>query len=195
MTFSLHQGGVVMSSQIKHTHSQDAPLSEYIWHLSLDFQYLRPFCSLSQPHHVMASLSSPCDNHQSMGGRSERTQGQANMAAWNSFSYICTKSLHAFRSLAHCRSASSVISLLPRATFTQSTLPNLGLPRTRPPLISAINTFLAIRYSYILFTCPNHLNNLWSALVDNYLSIPGLLRTSSFRTLSIRDPFQKHKGN
>ena len=28
MTFSLHQGGVVMSSQIKHTHShQDTPLS------------------------------------------------------------------------------------------------------------------------------------------------------------------------
>ena len=30
MTFSLHQGGVVMSSQIKHTHShQDTPLSPY----------------------------------------------------------------------------------------------------------------------------------------------------------------------
>ena len=39
MTFSLHQGGVVMSSQIKHTHShQDTPLSLYTWHLSLDFQ-------------------------------------------------------------------------------------------------------------------------------------------------------------
>ena len=30
VTFSLHQGGVVMSSQIKHTHShQDTPLSPY----------------------------------------------------------------------------------------------------------------------------------------------------------------------
>ena len=30
MTFPLHQGGVVMSSQIKHTHShQDTPLSQY----------------------------------------------------------------------------------------------------------------------------------------------------------------------
>ena len=29
-TFSLHQGGVVISSQIKHTHShQDTPLSPY----------------------------------------------------------------------------------------------------------------------------------------------------------------------
>ena len=38
MTFSLHQGGVVMSRQITHTHShQDTPLSPYAWHLSLDF--------------------------------------------------------------------------------------------------------------------------------------------------------------
>ena len=30
MTFFLHQGGVVMSSQVKHTHShQDTPLSPY----------------------------------------------------------------------------------------------------------------------------------------------------------------------
>ena len=55
---------------------------------------------------------------------------------------------------------------------------NLGLPRTRPPLASAINTLLAIRYSSILSTCPNHLNTLWSALLANYLSIPALLRTS-----------------
>ena len=82
MTFSLHQGGVVMSSQIKNTHShQDTPLSRHTCHLSLDFLYLRPFYSLSQPHHVTASLPSPCDNYQSTGGRSERTQGQAKMAA------------------------------------------------------------------------------------------------------------------
>ena len=75
MTFSLHQGGVVMSSQIKHTHShQDTPLSPYTWQLSLDFQLLRPFYSLSQPHHATASLPSPCNNHQSMGGWSERTR-------------------------------------------------------------------------------------------------------------------------
>ena len=146
MTFSLHQGGVVMSSQIKHTHShQDTPLSPYTWHLSLDFQQLPPFYSLSQPHHVTASLPSPFDNHQSMGGRSERTQCQAKLAAWNSFSYICTRALHSFRSFAHCRAASTVIRLLPKATFTPSIHPNFGLPRTRPSLTSAINTLLAIR--------------------------------------------------
>ena len=37
---------------------------------------------------------------------------------------------------------------------------NLGLPRTRPPITSAINTLLAIRYSSIISTCPNDLNTL-----------------------------------
>ena len=133
MSFSLHQGGVVMSSQVKHTHShQDTPLSPYTWQLTLDVQYLRPFYSLSQPHHVTAPLPSPCDNHQSMGGRSERTQCPAKMAALNSFSDICTRALHAVRSFAHCRAASTVIPLLPNATFTPSIQPNLGLPRPVP---------------------------------------------------------------
>ena len=65
--------------------------------------------------------------------------------------------------------------------------PNLGLPRTSHSLTSAINTLLAIRNSSILSTCPNHHNILCSALLANSLSIPALLRTSSFLTLSIRD--------
>ena len=133
----------------------------------------------------MASLLSPCDNLQSTRGRSERIQFQAKMAAWNSFSYICTSALHSFRSFANCRAASTVIPLLPKATFTPSIQPKVGLPRTRPPLTSAINTLLAIRYSSILSTCPNHLNTLWSALLANSLSIQ-LSYASSFLTLSIR---------
>ena len=40
-----------MLSQVKHTHShQDTLLSPYTQQLNLDFQYLRPFYSLSQPH-------------------------------------------------------------------------------------------------------------------------------------------------
>ena len=93
----------------------------------------------------MASLPSPCDNHQSMGGRSERTQGQAVMVAWNSFNYICTRALHSFRSFAHCHSASTVISLLPKATNTPSIQPNIRLPRTNPPLTSAINILLVLK--------------------------------------------------
>ena len=79
------------------------------------------------------------------------------MAAWNSFSYICTRALQSFLSFAHCRAATIVIPLLPKVTFTPSIQPNLGLPRTRPPIISAINT------------------------------LPALLRTSSFLSLPIRD--------
>ena len=43
-----------------------------------------------------ASHPSLGDNHQSTGGRFERTHCQAKMAAWNSFSYICTRALHSF---------------------------------------------------------------------------------------------------
>ena len=62
-----------------------------------------PIFSLPQPHHVTASHPSPGDNHQSTRGRSERTQGQAKISAWNSFSYICTMEdpplFHIFRAL------------------------------------------------------------------------------------------------
>ena len=67
------------------------------------------------------------------------------MAAWNLFSYNCTRAHHSFLYFAHCPLASTVIPLLPKATFTPSIQPNLDLPRTRPPLISTISTFLAIR--------------------------------------------------
>ena len=79
---------------------------------------------------------------------------------------------------AYCRVASTVICLPPKATFTPSIQPNLRLPRTRPPLTSAFNILLAIRYPSILSTCPNHLNTIQSALLANQLSIPALLRTS-----------------
>ena len=63
---------------------------------------------------------------------------------------------------------------------------NIGLPRTRPPLTSAINTLLAIRYSTIRFTCRNHLNTLWSALLVNSPSIRQQVvyrKTFSFRNM------------
>ena len=138
--------------------------------------------SLSQPHHVMAFLPSPYDNHQSMGGQSERwvpsKNGRAKLIQ-----------LHMYQGSPRFpvfRAAYKVIPRLPNATFTPSIQANLGLPRTNPPLTSAINTFLAIRYSSILSTCPNHLNPLWSALLANSLSIPALLHTSSFLTLHSR---------
>ena len=73
MTFSFHYGGLDMASQIIHTQSTNIDMQP----LPLDF----PFYSLSQPIHVMASHPSPDDNHQSMGGWSERTQGKIKMVA------------------------------------------------------------------------------------------------------------------
>ena len=102
------------------------------------------------------------------------------MAVWNSIiSFICTRALHSFISFAHCSASSTVIPLLPKDTFTPSIQPNLGLPRSRSPLTSANNILLAIRYSSFLFTCPNILKTLWSALLANSLSITDILRTSS----------------
>ena len=71
------------------------------------------------------------------------------MTAGNSFS-ICAPGLSTLSYLSRIvaqpprRAASTVISLLPKATFTPSIQPNLGLPRTRPPLTSAINNFEAV---------------------------------------------------
>ena len=189
MAFSIHLGGVVMSSQITNTQSSNMhPLAHILDKCALIFQ---SFYSLSQPHHVTASLPSPDDIYQSMGGRSERIQGQAKMAVRNSFSYICIRALYSFQYFTHCRAASTVIRLLPNTTFTPSIQPNLGLPRTRPPLTSAINTLLAIRYSSILSTCTNHLNTIGSALFANSLSTPALLRTSSLLTLPNRGTLTK----
>ena len=102
---------------------------------------------------------------------------------WNSFSYICTRALHSFRSFTHCRVASTIIPLLLNTAFTPSIQPNLCHPRTCPSLTSAINTILAIWPSPILPKWSNHLNTLWSAQLANSFSIPALLCTSSFLTL------------
>ena len=164
MTFTLHGGGVyiVMPRPITHTIIKHTPFSPYIpahWFSVVAFH------SLSQPHNVTATHPSPGDKHQNTGERSERTQGQAKLVSWNSFSYLCTRALYSYRSFAHWCAASTVIPLLPKATLTPSIQPNLGLPRTRPPLTSAIETLLAKRYSSILSTFQNHLNTLCNTLV------------------------------
>ena len=107
-----------MSSQITHKH-QDTPLSPYTWHLSLDFHWLRPFYSLSQPHHVTASLPLKVITKRARQGGPKRTQCQAKMAELQ-WQLYCTRALHSFWSFAHCRAASTVIPLLPKATFTPS---------------------------------------------------------------------------
>ena len=106
----------------------------------------------------------------------------------NSIIYICTRALQSFLSFTHYRTASTVIPLLPKVIFTPSVQPNIGLPRTRLPLTSAINTLL------VIYTVLNHSLHVpkpsqYSLIGSTrYLpSVPALLRTSSFLTLSIRD--------
>ena len=63
MVFSLHQGRVVVSSQIKFTQSSNTHhLAHITVTLCLYFQYLCPLYSLPQPHHVTAPHPSPGDN-------------------------------------------------------------------------------------------------------------------------------------
>ena len=175
---------VVMTSQITHTHTHTVinihPIAQILDSWALIFSRRR-FYSLSQPHHVTASLPSSGDNHQSSEGRSERTQGQAKMADWNSFSYNMYQGsplCHIFR---HCRVASTVIPLLPKAIPSHH--PSMGWTLSNVRLGWTLSTYfrhqhlLAIRFSSILFTCPTHLKTLWSAVLANSLSITTLIRT------------------
>ena len=99
-----------------------------------------------------------------------------------------------FQSFAHCHATSTILILLPWDIFTPSIQHNVSLLHTRPPLTSDINTLLALWYSSILFTSPNHLNTLRFAVLPNSHSIPALLRTSSFLTSSVWDtPTKLHK--
>ena len=70
------------------------------------------------------------------------------------------RALHSFLSFKHSCKDLTIIPLLPKAIFTPSIQPNLGLPCTHHPLASTINTFLAIQYSSIFSTGPNHLKTL-----------------------------------
>ena len=148
MSFSLHQGEVVKSDNTR------TIIKKTLAHILDTYPLILSSCALfvvSQPHHVTASHPSPDDNHRAReGGPKENRDKQKWPHETHSVTYICTRDLHSFLSFVHCRAASTVIPLLPKATFTPFIQPNLGLPRTRPPLTSAITTILAIRYSSIL---------------------------------------------
>ena len=87
------------------------------------------------------------------------------------FLYICTRALDSLLSFSYCRAASTSILQLPWATFTLSIQSNFGVPLTLSPLISAIDILLAIWYSNILSSGPNHLNTLCPTLLASSLSI------------------------
>ena len=126
-----------------------------------DFQLLRPFYSLSQPHHVTASNPFPGDSYHSTGGRSKRTMGQANMATINSFSHTCTR-------VSTLSDLSRIVSQPPPSLLCCPSPPSqhpysltlVSLVPVLHLLLPSGHTVLAIRYSSILSTCANHLNTL-----------------------------------
>ena len=82
--------------------------------------------------------------------------------------------LNSFLSSTHCRAASTVMPLPPKATFTLSIPPNLGLARIRAPLTSAIDTILAIGYSsntlHVIFSRSRANSRLYSSKHRGFLS-------------------------
>ena len=104
---------------IKHT-----PLCRCNRNLSLGISSCTLF-SFPKPHHVRYPTPHQVISHQSAGGRCERTQDPSKMDAINSIIYIY---IHQ------------------GSTLRQ---PNLGLPFTRTPLTSSLNTLVAIQYSSI----------------------------------------------
>ena len=80
MTFSLHQGRVVKSDNTHtHTHTHTIinihPFAHILDNCALIFNSCALFTAYPNQ-----KITSPGDNHQSMGGQSKRTQGQAKMA-------------------------------------------------------------------------------------------------------------------
>ena len=82
-----------------------------------------------------------------------------------SFRYA-PRAFHYFLSFTNCRATFTVIPLLPKATSTPLIQHNLSIPYQKSTY-SVINKLLAIRYSSILSTCPNHLNTHWSNHIAN----------------------------
>ena len=149
-----------MPSQITHTQSFNI---HHLAHILDTYALIFSSCAIFTvyPNRIMLLHPTPLQvitTRTREGSPKDHRANQNWQRETQSVTYVCTRALHSFLSSAHCRAAYTVIPLLPpKATFTPSIQPNLGLPRIRPQLTSAINTLLAIRYSSIFSTCPDHL--------------------------------------
>ena len=145
----------------KHTQSSNIHPLAHILHTSALILSSCPFFTV-YPNRIMRRHPTPLQvktTRAREGGPKEHRGKQKWPRETHSFTYAPGLSTLSYLR-AHCRAASTVIPLLPKATFTLSIQPNLGLPRTRPPRTSAINNLLAIQHSSILSKCPNYINTL-----------------------------------
>ena len=132
MTFSIHQGGEVLSCQI--THAQSSNIHTLV-HVVGTCDLISVLFTV-YANRIMERHPTPLQviRYQAREGSPKEYGNKAKTAAAPSIIYICTKALHSFLSLAYCHATCSVIHLLPEVTFTLCIQPNLGLPRNHPPL-------------------------------------------------------------
>ena len=131
MIFSHHRG-VVMSSQITQTQSSNIhPLAHILDTCALIFSSCDLFTVYPTPLKVKTTRAWD-------GGPKEYRATQKWPRETHLVTYVPGLSTRS-------DAASTIVPLLPKTPFTPSIQPNLGLPRTRPPFTSAINTLLAIR--------------------------------------------------
>ena len=158
MTFYLHQRRVVMSSPITHAQSPTMhPLVQILGCCAFT-SVVGPFSQfIPTPSCNGIPPLSRCISPQSTGRQSEGTQEPSKNGR------VKLNNLHVHQGsplVPISCAASTIIPLLPKATFTPSIQSNLDLPHIRPPLTSAAITLLAKWLSSILSTYPNHLNTV-----------------------------------
>ena len=112
MTFSLHQGGVVTSSQITHTQSSKIHLlglAHILATCALVSRSCTFFTIYPTPLQVITTRAREGGPNEQRAKKNDRVK------------LIYTRAPHS--SFAHCSAASTVIPLLPKATFTPSIVP------------------------------------------------------------------------
>ena len=128
MTLSLHQGRVVMSSQITHTVIKIHPLAHILDTWALIFSSWTLFYSLSELHHVTASLPPlhVVTTRAREGGPKEHSAKQSGLVKLIQLHMYCTRALHSLRSFA--QPPPSFLCCL--STFTPSMKPSPAQPRS-----------------------------------------------------------------
>ena len=186
MIFSLHQGWVVMSSQITHTIIKIHPLA----HLLDTWALIFSSCSIFTvyPKRIMwrhPSTLQVITTRAREGDSKEHSAKQKWPRETHSVTYV-----PGFSTLSNL---SRIVAQPPL-----SILCCLRPPSHQPSSLTSVSFVPVLHWlrpstpfwpygTHPFFPHAQTISILWSALLANSLSIPALLRTSSFLTLSIRD--------
>ena len=154
MTFSLHQEGVVMWSQITHTINIH-PLAKTLdtWALIFSSCGLLQFIPTGSCNGIPPLSRWYITGAYESGPKQHRAKQK-----WprEKLSYICSRTLHSFRSIVAQSPPSFLCCPRPPSHHPSSI--------TSVYLVPALNTLLAIRYTSVLSTCPNSSNTAQTVL-------------------------------